>query len=29
MMAQPRASTKFSAVFPAESGDWAVRAGPG
>ena len=29
MMAQPRASTKFSAVFPAGSGDWAVGAGPG
>jgi (4S)-4-hydroxy-5-phosphonooxypentane-2,3-dione isomerase len=26
MMAQPRASTKFSAVFPTGSGDWA--AGP-
>jgi (4S)-4-hydroxy-5-phosphonooxypentane-2,3-dione isomerase len=29
MMAEPRASAKFSAVFPAESGDWAVGAGPG
>ena len=27
MMAEPRASTKFSAVFPAGSGDWAVGAG--
>lgn len=27
MMAQPRASTKFSAVFPADSDDWAVCAG--
>ena len=29
MMAQPRASAKFSAVFPAGSGDWAVGAEPG
>jgi (4S)-4-hydroxy-5-phosphonooxypentane-2,3-dione isomerase len=29
MMAQPRASTKFSAVFPAGSGDWAAGQGPG
>ena len=29
MMAQPRASTKFSAIFPAEGDDWAVGAGPG
>jgi len=29
MMAQPRASTKFSAVFPTGSGDRAVGAGPG
>ena len=29
MMAQPRASTKFSAVFPAGSADWAVGAEPG
>jgi autoinducer 2-degrading protein len=29
MMAQPRASTRFSAVFPAGTGDWAVGAGPG
>jgi autoinducer 2-degrading protein len=29
MMAQPRASTKFSAVFPAGSDDWAVGGGPG
>jgi (4S)-4-hydroxy-5-phosphonooxypentane-2,3-dione isomerase len=29
MMAQPRASTKFSAVFPAESSGWAAGAGPG
>ena len=28
MMAQPRAPTKFSAVFPAGSGDWVVGAGP-
>jgi len=24
MMAQPRASTKFAAVFPADSADWAA-----
>ena len=29
MMAEPRASVKFSAVFPAGSGDWAVGAGTG
>jgi (4S)-4-hydroxy-5-phosphonooxypentane-2,3-dione isomerase len=29
MMAQPRASTRFSAVFPAGSGDWAAGQGPG
>jgi len=29
MMAQPRASTRFSAVFPTGSGDWAAGAGPG
>ena len=29
MMAQPRASTKFSAVFPADSGDWVVGADHG
>jgi autoinducer 2-degrading protein len=29
MMAQPRASTRFSAVFPAGSDDWAVGAGTG
>jgi autoinducer 2-degrading protein len=29
MMAQPRASTRFSAVFPAAEGDWAASAGPG
>ena len=29
MMAEPRASAKFSAIFPAGSGDWAVGAGPG
>ena len=29
LMAQPRASTRFSAVFPAGSGDWAVGAGTG
>jgi autoinducer 2-degrading protein len=29
MMAQPRASTRFSAVFPAGSGGWTVDAGPG
>ena len=29
MLAQPRASTRFSAVFPAGSGDWAVGARPG
>ena len=29
MMAQPRASTRFSAVFPAGRGDWAVGARPG
>ena len=29
MMAQPRASTKFSAVFPAGRDDWAVGAGTG
>jgi len=29
MMAQPRASTKFSAVFPTGSSDWAVGAEPG
>ena len=29
MMAQPRASTRFSAVFPPGSGEWAVGAGPG
>jgi hypothetical protein len=28
-MAQPRESTKFSAVFPAGTGDWAVGAEPG
>jgi autoinducer 2-degrading protein len=29
MMAEPRSSAKFSAIFPADSGDWAVSAGPG
>ncbi len=29
MMAEPRASTRFSAVFPAGSGDWAAGAGLG
>jgi autoinducer 2-degrading protein len=29
MMARPRASAKFSAVFPTGTGDWAVGAGPG
>ena len=29
MMAQPRASARFSAVFPTGSGDWAAGAGPG
>lgn len=29
MMARPRESAKFSVVFPAGSGDWAVGAGPG
>jgi (4S)-4-hydroxy-5-phosphonooxypentane-2,3-dione isomerase len=29
MMAKPRASTKFSAVFPTGSEHWAVRAEPG
>jgi autoinducer 2-degrading protein len=29
MMAQPRASARFSAVFPAGSDDWAVGARPG
>jgi len=29
MMAEPRASTRFSAIFPAGSEDWAVSAGPG
>ena len=29
MMAQPRASTKFSAVFPAGNDHWAARPGPG
>ena len=29
MMAEPRASTKFSAIFPADSGGWAAGAGPG
>jgi autoinducer 2-degrading protein len=29
MMAEPRASTKFSAIFPAGRDDWAVGAGPG
>ena len=28
MMAEPRASAKFSAVFPAGPGDWATGAGP-
>jgi len=28
MMAEPRASAKFSAIFPAGSEDWAVPAGP-
>lgn len=28
MMAQPRASTRFSAVFPTGSGDWAAATGP-
>ena len=28
MMAEPRASAKFSAIFPPGSGDWAVGAGP-
>lgn len=28
MMAKPRASTRFSAVFPAGTDDWAVGAGP-
>ena len=29
MMAEPRASTKFSAIFPASRDDWAVGTGPG
>ena len=29
MMAEPRASTKFTAIFPAGQDDWAVGAGPG
>jgi len=29
MMAEPRASAKFSAIFPAGPDDWAVGAGPG
>jgi (4S)-4-hydroxy-5-phosphonooxypentane-2,3-dione isomerase len=29
MMAEPRASTKFSAIFPAGRDDWAVGASPG
>jgi len=29
MMAEPRASTKFSAIFPAGSDAWAVGAAPG
>jgi autoinducer 2-degrading protein len=29
MMAEPRASAKFAAIFPASPGDWAVGAGPG
>ena len=29
MMAGPRASTKFSVIFPADRDDWAVGAGPG
>jgi (4S)-4-hydroxy-5-phosphonooxypentane-2,3-dione isomerase len=29
MMAEPRASTKFSAVFPADRDSWAASAGPG
>ena len=28
MMAEPRASTRFSAIFPAGPDDWAVGAGP-
>jgi autoinducer 2-degrading protein len=29
MMAEPRASAKFSAIFPAGREDWAVGVGPG
>jgi autoinducer 2-degrading protein len=29
MMAEPRASTKFAAIFPAGRDDWAIGAGPG
>ena len=29
MMAEPRASAKFSAIFPAGGADWAVGAGAG
>jgi len=29
MMAEPRASTRFSAIFPAGREDWAASAGPG
>ena len=29
MMAEPRASAKFSAIFPAGTDDWAVGAGRG
>jgi (4S)-4-hydroxy-5-phosphonooxypentane-2,3-dione isomerase len=29
MMAEPRASAKFAAIFPAGPDDWAVGAGPG
>jgi (4S)-4-hydroxy-5-phosphonooxypentane-2,3-dione isomerase len=29
MMAEPRASTRFSAVFPARDGDWAAGAAAG
>ena len=29
MMAEPRASTRFSAIFPVHRDDWAVSADPG
>ena len=29
MMAEPRASTRFAAIFPEGHDDWAVGAGPG